>query len=277
MHEPFQEFADDMMARGAVINQQAFHDAEREQTGEQGNKAVTAQFDTPTPENAMGNVPAMPAVEPVADDASTRGSPAAVMSRLKSEGRWFGELEYVRDEMIKAAKAKIRDKTARQRWVYGELDRMYPPLKNGTIVPKSSTMVESATGVQTTEKAQFAPSDDGSIQGLNTLPKAWPELPANASLQAEVAWVQANRLRIVTEQPGRATVVKLDQALSPAPSWAALGWLETSIRSYAKFVDVAAKASGSDDSESAVMKRERMSIEEMKALLAEMDQPASGI
>ena len=62
----------------------------------------------------------------------------------------------------------------------------------------------------------------------------------------------------------------LDRALSPAPSWAALGWLETSIRSYAKYVDVAAKASSADDGESAVMRRERMAIEEVQALLEEM-------
>ncbi len=54
------------------------------------------------------------------------------------------------------------------------------------------------------------------------------------------------------------------------PSWAALGWLETSIRSYAKFVDVAAKATASDDGEADVWRRERMAIEEVQALLNEM-------
>ena len=90
------------------------------------------------------------------------------------------------------------------------------------------------------------------------------------SLSAEIGWVQANRLRIVEEKPGHATVVRLDQALSPAPSWAALGWLETSIRSYAKFVDVAAKASSADDVEASVMRRERMAIEDVRRLLDEM-------
>ncbi len=52
------------------------------------------------------------------------------------------------------------------------------------------------------------------------------------------------------------------------PSWAALGWLETSIRSYAKYVDVAAKATSSDDGE--VMRRERRAIEEVAALIDEM-------
>jgi hypothetical protein len=240
--------------------------ANTESKTEQRNDAERGTVEHPnltqqTTSQVVGNVPAMSAVEPAGSDLSRD-----VMTRLKAEGRWFGVVEPVRDDMMKACKKRFPNINDRRQWVYGELDRMYPPLGKA-----------HAAGVQTTEKAQFAPSDDGSIQGLNTLPKAWPELPANASLQAEVAWVQANRLRIVTEQMGKATLVKLELALSPAPSWAALGWLETSIRSYAKFVDVAARATSSDDGESAVMKRERMAIEEMKTLLAEMDQPASGI
>ena len=115
--------------------------------------------------------------------------------------------------------------------------------------------------------------NDGQIRGLSDLPEGWPDLPANASLSVEVGWVQANRLRVVEDTPAGPTVVHLGQALSPAPSWAALGWLETSIRSYAKFVDVAAKATASDDGESAVMRRERMAIEEVKRLLDEMRRP----
>jgi len=77
----------------------------------------------------------------------------------------------------------------------------------------------------------------------------------------------------VAENPGGATSVDLDQALSPAPSWAALGWLETSIRSYAKYVDVAAKATASDDVEGAVVRHERMALDEVLRLLDEMRRP----
>ena len=82
--------------------------------------------------------------------------------------------------------------------------------------------------------------------------------------------MQAQRLRIVTEQASGATVVHLDRAGSPAPSWAALGWLETSIRSYAKYVDVAAKATANADDEAEVWRHERMALEEVQALLDEM-------
>jgi len=123
------------------------------------------------------------------------------------------------------------------------------------------------------QNPQSFPRDDGQIRGLGDLPGDWPELPSNASLASEVGWVQANRLQIVEEQPAGATLVHLDRSLSPAPSWAALGWLETSIRSYAKFVDVAAKATASDDGEAAVMRRERMAIEDVRSLLDEMRRP----
>jgi hypothetical protein len=113
-------------------------------------------------------------------------------------------------------------------------------------------------------------SPDGPIQGLGELPEDWPELPDNSSLAVEVGWVQAQRLRIVEKRTAGATIVHLGRAMSPAPSWAALGWLETSIRSYAKFVDVAAKATASDYGDHGVMRRERVAIEEMEELLAEM-------
>ncbi len=107
-------------------------------------------------------------------------------------------------------------------------------------------------------------------QLLPAVPEHWPELPANAPMASEIGWVQANRLRVVEERPGGPTFVYLDRALTPAPSWAALGWLETSIRSYAKFVDVAAKTTASGDGEAEVWKRERIALDEVRALLEEM-------
>jgi hypothetical protein len=53
---------------------------------------------------------------------------------------------------------------------------------------------------------------------------------------------------------------------------AALGWLETSVRSYAKYVDVVAKSLAVVQDEQEMVRRERMSIEEMREILAEMHQ-----
>jgi hypothetical protein len=49
-----------------------------------------------------------------------------------------------------------------------------------------------------------------------------------------------------------------------------LGWLETSIRAYSKFVDVAAKASAHVEDERDMVRRERLAIDEIRGLLAEM-------
>jgi hypothetical protein len=49
-----------------------------------------------------------------------------------------------------------------------------------------------------------------------------------------------------------------------------LGWLKTSIRSYAKFVDVVAKGLKDEQDEAAIVTRERMQIEEIRELLTEM-------
>ena len=107
------------------------------------------------------------------------------------------------------------------------------------------------------------------VSGLYALPPSWPTLVNNASLQSELGWVQAERLRIVEER-GNRTVVRLERASSPPPSMAALGWLETSIRSYAKYIDIVAKSLSSavDDQEST--RRERLRLDEIKALLREM-------
>jgi len=133
----------------------------------------------------------------------------------------------------------------------GEIDRTFPPM--------------APTAMPVSEQA-----DSGRVQGLGEIPPGWPPLPANASLAAEIGCVQANRLSVVEERPGGATIVRLERAHEPAPSRAAIGWLETAIRSYAKFVEVAAKATATAADEQVQVKRERMAIDEIRTLLAEM-------
>ena len=102
------------------------------------------------------------------------------------------------------------------------------------------------------------------------IPSAWPVLPPNAGQQAELAWVQANRLSVCEELSTGAIKVHLSRAHTPAPSHAALGWLETSIRSYAKYVDVVARVLKDEEAEAEGVRRERMAIEEIRGLLEEM-------
>ena len=49
-----------------------------------------------------------------------------------------------------------------------------------------------------------------------------------------------------------------------------IGWLETSIRSYAKYVDIVAKSLKDEQDEQEHVRREKMAIEEARSLLAEM-------
>lgn len=107
--------------------------------------------------------------------------------------------------------------------------------------------------------------EGGRVDGLSDIPASWGELPANASLQAEIGGCQANRLRVVEERASGVVVVHLDRARTPAPSWAALGWLETSIRVYSKYIDVVAKALKDEENEQEMVKRERMAIDEIRS------------
>jgi hypothetical protein len=106
---------------------------------------------------------------------------------------------------------------------------------------------------------------DGSVSGLDDIPDSWGELPDNASLQVEIAWVSANRLRVRS-----GSGVDLSRAKNPAPSYAALSWLETSILFPAKFADISVKATAETDDEKEFIKREKFAIEEIRGILKEM-------
>jgi hypothetical protein len=216
-----------------------------------------------------------------------------VFKRLKAEGRW-DEAEPIRNELATQARANgLKGKDA-QDWTYQQLARKYPP-KDGSS-PEGMEDEEPPAG-QTKDKrkmeeqqagdassfssskdvapfpleavAPLSSKADFSVVGLGEIPGNWGDLPANAPLSAEVSWVQANRLRVVRETSER-VIVDLSKSLSPAPSYATLGWLETSIKTYAKFVDVAAKATSTQDGEAAEIRREQQSIEEVRRLLASM-------
>ena len=106
--------------------------------------------------------------------------------------------------------------------------------------------------------------------GLGDIPADWPKLPPNASLQTEVSWVQASRVDVVEYLPGGGVRVHLDRADQPAPSKAALSWLETAVLFPSKFADVAVKVTQHSEDEREVIRRERLLIEEVRGILTEM-------
>ena len=210
----------------------------------EGEGAVTAPA-------AGGEPPDGPPIPPPAK--------VTVKRRLEQEGRWSGGVEHVRDDMMRQCRGRGMDKAAAQEWVYSKLDQLYPPLPLEPEAPEAPPAQE-----------QPPASDTGQVQGLGDIPASWPELPATASLQGDLQWVQSNRLVVVEETGSGATRVHLGRAHEPAPSRAALGWLETSIRAYAKYVDVVARSLATVQDEVEHVRRERMRIDDIKALLREM-------
>jgi hypothetical protein len=78
---------------------------------------------------------------------------------------------------------------------------------------------------------------------------------------------------LVVREKGEQTLVFLRKANTPAPSYAALGWLETSIKTYAKFVEVAAKVTASVEGEEDMIRREKVAIADIERMLKEMLEP----
>ena len=196
-----------------------------------------------------------------------------VVTRLRREGRW-SEAEPIRDDLMREARRSGVEKREAQQMVYAKLVEMFPPIQPAE--PSGEESREEAGGVDyptarndVTGAIQARTRDEAAVTGLSDVPSEWPTLPQNATLAQEIQWVQANRLSVVRDLGDRA-IVDLSLAMSPAPSWAALGWLETSIRAYAKFVDVAAKVTATQQDEQDMVRRERMAIDEMRSLLAEM-------
>jgi len=180
-------------------------------------------------------------------------SKIALTERLRREGRWDAATKF-KDDALRDFRSKgmRRDEASEAAWE--AMEQAYPPI--AAVAPTADMQAEVVT--------------DTRIQGPSEIPSDWPPLADNASLQAEIGWCQANRLRVVEERANGVIVVHLDRARTPAPSWAALGWLETSIKTYSKFVDVAAKATSTQDDEQAEVRREQQSIEEVRRLLTQM-------
>lgn len=170
--------------------------------------------------------------------------------RLRAEGRW-DEANNFRETARADFRAKGMGRQEAVDAAWQAMAEAYPalPAAEATAAPLGN--------------------DSGRVRGMRDIPADWPKLPDNAALPAELGWVQAQRLRVVEERPSGATVVHLERAGSPPPSWAALGWLDTAIHNPAKWADICAKGMAQQDLEGDMVRREKKSIEEVRRLLAE--------
>ena len=190
-------------------------------------------------------------------------------SRAKADRRWTKE--GVRDEVATARDEYRRQFKAENPKATREETRDYAwnRVLNEFQEDAGYVTVEAEPAPEPLPKAESPAREPDGVTGLSNLPPDWPALPANASLQSEILWVQSNRLSMVSGT-GDTAHVKLGKASSPPPSMAAIGWLETSIRAYSKYCDIAARATATQEHEAEHVRRERRSIDEVRGLLAEM-------
>ena len=205
-----------------------------------------------------------------------------VSKRLIASGKW-DEAAQVKDRLIREARERGLSREEAHLEAYTLLEELYPEetatsheqpsgkdeQRNEEGIEEGGGSIPAEVTAGTVRDPEASAREEGAVSGLSEIPEHWGQLPANAPLGREIQWVQANRLSIV-RTVGETSVVDLSQALTPAPSWAALGWLETSIRAYSKYVDVAAKASATLEDERELARRERLEIDEIRSLLAEM-------
>jgi hypothetical protein len=230
------------------------------------NNTPTPQTNTPPTPQTEGNITTDDAA---ADPPLPEGLPAAYAREGETRSKTWERLRREARAVGMTRKASIAYATR-------EADRLYPPeqppdtpLRWGGSNENPNSQVVAPQG-DPISKAQSTAllSPQSGVTGLGDIPDNWPDLPPNASLQAEVSWVQANRLRVV-----EGDTVILSRALSPAPSHAALSWLETAILFPSKWADVTVKATQTQEHEQEQVRREKMRIDEIRDLLAEMLEP----
>lgn len=237
--------------------------------------ATTTQTEPDTSAEMQGKVAASVAeTGAVYVDSAAANGPIAHAKAGETQGMCW---ERLRKEARAVGMPRGQGPGTAYEWATRETNRLFPaaeppepviveelPAAEPPDDPAMSTIVDIPEE-PAIEAAPPAPAVDMGVKGLGEMPESWGTLPANAQLQVEIAWVSANRLRVRS-----GSGVDLSRALSPAPSYSALSWLETSILFPSKFADISVKATAQQDDEREGIRREKLAIEEIRGLLAEM-------
>jgi hypothetical protein len=221
--------------------------------------------------NEAGEVPLMP---PAADSLDVENQPVILVALARDGESRAACWERLRKEARAIGMKRGQGPGTAYEWATREVERLFPPPEPEPIPELEPEILEEPevemSPIGDTQEPEPieptpAPTSNDEVSGLGDLPGSWGSLPANAQLQVEIAWVSANRLRV---RSGNG--VDLSRALSPAPSYSALSWLETSILFPSKFADISVKATAQQDDEREHIRREKLAIEEIRSLLAEM-------
>jgi len=252
---------------------------ENEKTGntEDGTQdnAGTTQLDKQDANQNQGGVPLSVADTVIAYTTNgVQNGPIAHAKAGETQGMCW---ERLRREGRSAGMPKGQGSGTAYEWATRETNRLFPAVEHPEPVIIDESPPEPEPEIAETPEKTEIPAEESSpigdkpevvddgVPGLGEMPESWGTLPANAQLQTEIAWVTANRLKVRS-----GAGVDLSRALSPAPSYAALSWLETSILFPSKFADISVKATSQQDDEREHVRREKLAIEEIRGLLQEM-------
>ena len=178
-------------------------------------------------------------------------SKIALTERLRREGRW-AEASKLKDTALADFRAKgmKRDEAAEAAWA--AMAEAYPPL----------TAVE-------------ATADPGApdVAATDACPIPWSDLPTEAEFGDEVRWVHSQYIRIIEENP-RGRRIHWDRATVKPPSTGACSLARFAAENRTAFYKdmlpkIMANTDDQDATEKANVKREKMALEEIRALLAE--------
>lgn len=178
--------------------------------------------------------------------------------RLRAEGRW-AEASNFRETARADFRAKKMSRQDAVEAAWEAMAEAYPPLS-----------------------VAEAPANPGALEAAATHapPVPWPDLPTDADFGEEVRWVHQQYIRIVEEGP-RGRVIHWDRASVKPPSTGACSlarWAAENRTAFYKDMLPRIMAKVDDGAEEeANIRRERMAIEEIRGLLAEMlqDSPDS--
>lgn len=201
----------------------------------------------------------------------------ALMKRLQSEGRSRMAGDF-REEVRKACRQRGLTPADSVLTAWAEMERNYPPLKKSEQPAAAATVDEPPEPVSQDHApvvvAVSGPNKEPDKPIWVRIPPEWGELPKTAKRVDEVEWVHQNWFLCREVRPS-GTRTKLSRAQGPAPSWGAVGLMETTVMNPQKFENevYAREMKGTEEDEDGeAIKREKKSIAEIDTILQRMEE-----
>ena len=206
-------------------------------------------------------------------------------NRMVREGRWE-EAEAFRETVRKTCKGDGMDSEMAVETSWDECERNFPTL---TEVDEDreelKAIAEEEAAAETEAAAEGNPampmpsrSRARRIIHVSKTPTSWGEIPKTASLRVEVDWARQNRF-LAVRHGMKTDRLDLTKCQGPAPSHYAVSILEWSMKNEHAFMNnlvpkIMINSDGDSDSE--MVKRERLSIREIEEVLQQFQTTSNG-